>query len=283
MAKVGFFKDENSFYSWLTDSSSGTSKGKRAGIVQPKKNERARPGGAIKEADLQQRFMNADVSNKHLCRWLNDRLLSELAPPMSKEEIAGLFAPPPWGERTLTPFERITGAGDDSLQDMAAWEPFRNVDMDKELQMLMSTLKPHSKGAKNQTSERIAAIQSWQLVERRSREALRRNFDSPLVAALEDKILTYVNSSENNEVLILEAENPFHRLLLHGICEYYGLVSSTVSKWEDKAGVRSLVTRTHIRKKKQPESSDLSEPVPMKLVCFLSILKNVVPKTEAAA
>ncbi|GLJ09469.1 hypothetical protein SUGI_0110180 [Cryptomeria japonica] len=224
------------------------------------------------------------VSNKHLCRWLNDRLLSELAPPMSKEEIAGLFAPPPWGEKkALTPFERITGAGDDCLHDMAAWEPFRNVDMDKETQMLMPSLKPRSKEFKVHVTESMASMQGWQRVERQSREALRRNFDSPLVEALEDKILTYVNSAENNEVLILEAGNPFHRLLLHGICEYYGLVSNTVSKWEDKAGERSLVTRTHINKKKQSESSDLNEPVRMKLVNFLSILKNGVLNSEAAA
>ncbi|KAH9306528.1 hypothetical protein KI387_010932, partial [Taxus chinensis] len=260
------------------------SKEQRAGIVNPKRNERARSRGDAKEADLQLRFVNAEVSNKHLCRWLNDRLLAELAPPMNKEEIAGLFAPPPWGERhALTPFERITGAGEDGLRDMAAWEPFRNVDMDKETHMLKSSLKPHSKEANSHVTQSMAAMKAWQMVDRHSREALRRNFHSPLFESLEGRILAYSNSAEDSEVLTLEVENPFHRLLLHGICEYYGLASNTVSKLEDTAGERSLVTRTHIKKKKQSESSDLVEPVQMKLVDFLSTLKNGVPNSEAAA
>lgn len=37
------------------------------------------------------------VSKRRYRRWLNDRLLRELAPPLEASEIASLFAPPPWG------------------------------------------------------------------------------------------------------------------------------------------------------------------------------------------
>ncbi|KAF5954894.1 hypothetical protein HYC85_007750 [Camellia sinensis] len=40
-----------------------------------------------------------DVSNRRSHRWLNDRLLMELVPRLNAEEIRGLFAPPPWGEK----------------------------------------------------------------------------------------------------------------------------------------------------------------------------------------
>ncbi|GMP47346.1 hypothetical protein CsSME_00015125 [Camellia sinensis var. sinensis] len=40
-----------------------------------------------------------DVSNRRLHRWLNDHLLMELVPRLNAEEIRGLFAPPPWGEK----------------------------------------------------------------------------------------------------------------------------------------------------------------------------------------
>jgi hypothetical protein len=54
-----------------------------------------------------------------------------------------------------------------------------------------------------------------------------------------------------------------------------------VSKWEDTAGGFSLVARTHIWKKKHPKSSDSVQPV--RLVDFLSAMKNGVPNSEAAA
>eukprot|EP01018_Ginkgo_biloba_P027065 Gb_03328 [translate_table: standard] len=186
-----------------------------------------------------------EISNRRYCRWVNDRLLRELAPPLDAEEIGSLFSPPPWGERNvLTPFERITGAGDDCLHDMAAWEPFRNnVDMDKESWvkmgvsqmhyvvhilphlsisgmyigfecvgihssyaygysqcgvlmgaigmtdnacMLKASIKPRSKKDESDVTGSVSAMKAWCRVERRAREALRRNFLSSLVEAFED-------------------------------------------------------------------------------------------------
>nr|ACN41227.1 unknown [Picea sitchensis] len=165
---------------------------------------------------------------------------------------------------------------------MAAWEPFRNnVDMDKEEHMLKSLVKERPKKDESNVTGSMAAMKAWHTVDRRARDALRRNSHLPLVEAFEERILVYVKSAEAGEVLTLEVQDPFHRLVLHGICEFYGLVSNTVSKWEDTAGGFSLVTRTHIRKKKHPKSSDSVQPV--RLVDFLSAMKNGVPNSEAAA
>lgn len=41
------------------------------------------------------------MSNRRSRRWLNDRLLMELVPPLNAKEIRGLFAPPPWGTEFL--------------------------------------------------------------------------------------------------------------------------------------------------------------------------------------
>lgn len=293
MAQPGvLFRDDKSFYEWLTDSNYGKSVEQRAAIVSKKKvSGRRRRGSSVRDAEEENPNTEAEqrlrqllqISNRRYCRWVNDRLLRELAPPLDAEEIGGLFSPPPWGERdVLTPLERITGAGNNCLSDMAAWEPFRNnVDMDKEEHMLKSLVKERPKKDESNVTGSMAAMKAWHTVDRRARDALRRNSHLPLVEAFEERILVYVKSAEAGEVLTLEVQDPFHRLVLHGICEFYGLVSNTVSKWEDTAGGFSLVTRTHIRKKKHPKSSDSVQPV--RLVDFLSAMKNGVPNSEAAA
>lgn len=293
MAQPGvLFRDDKSFYEWLTDSNYGKSVEQRAAIVSKKKvSGRRRRGSSVRDAEEENPNTEAEqrlrqllqISNRRYCRWVNDRLLRELAPPLDAEEIGGLFSPPPWGERdVLTPLERITGAGNNCLSDMAAWEPFRNnVDMDKEEHMLKSLVKERPKKDESNVTGSMAAMKAWHTVDRRARDALRRNSHLPLVEAFEERILVYVKSAEAGEVLTLEVQDPFHRLVLHGICEFYGLVSNTVSKWEDTAGGFSLVARTHIRKKKHPKSSDSVQPV--RLVDFLSAMKNGVPNSEAAA
>jgi len=293
MAQPGvLFRDDKSFYEWLTDSNYGKSVEQRAAIVSKKKvSGRRRRGSSVRDAEEENPNAEAEqrlrqllqISNRRYCRWVNDRLLRELAPPLDAEEIGGLFSPPPWGERdVLTPLERITGAGNNCLSDMAAWEPFRNnVDMDMEEHMLKSLVKERPKKDESNVTGSMAAMKAWHTVDRRARDALRRNSHLPLVEAFEERILVYVKSAEAGEVLTLEVQDPFHRLVLHGICEFYGLVSNTVSKWEDTAGGFSLVARTHIRKKKHPKSSDSVQPV--RLVDFLSAMKNGVPNSEAAA
>lgn len=293
MAQPGvLFRDDKSFYEWLTDSNYGKSVEQRAAIVSKKKvSGRRRRGSSVRDAEEENPNTEAEqrlrqllqISNRRYCRWVNDRLLRELAPPLDAEEIGGLFSPPPWGERdVLTPLERITGAGNNCLSDMAAWEPFRNnVDMDMEEHMLKSLVKERPKKDESNVTGSMAAMKAWHTVDRRARDALRRNSHLPLVEAFEERILVYVKSADAGEVLTLEVQDPFHRLVLHGICEFYGLVSNTVSKWEDTAGGFSLVTRTHIRKKKHPKSSDSVQPV--RLVDFLSAMKNGVPNSEAAA
>jgi len=293
MAQPGvLFRDDKSFYEWLTDSNYGKSVEQRAAIVSKKKvSGRRRRGSSVRDAEEENPNTEAEqrlrqllqISNRRYCRWVNDRLLRELAPPLDAEEIGGLFSPPPWGERdVLTPLERITGAGNNCLSDMAAWEPFRNnVDMDMEEHMLKSLVKERPKKDESNVTGSMAAMKAWHTVDRRARDALRRNSHLPLVEAFEERILVYVKSADAGEVLTLEVQDPFHRLVLHGICEFYGLVSNTVSKWEDTAGGFSLVARTHIRKKKHPKSSDSVQPV--RLVDFLSAMKNGVPNSEAAA
>lgn len=43
----------------------------------------------------------SQVSNRRARRWINDRILLELVPRLTGDEIRGLFAPPPFGNVLL--------------------------------------------------------------------------------------------------------------------------------------------------------------------------------------
>uniref|UniRef100_A0A7N0VFS3 R3H-associated N-terminal domain-containing protein n=1 Tax=Kalanchoe fedtschenkoi TaxID=63787 RepID=A0A7N0VFS3_KALFE len=77
--------------------------------------------------------LNGKVSNRRARRWLNDRILVELVPRLSEDEIRVLFAPPPWGDEVSLSVFCMTGGGE--------WDKFRGIDMDKEA----SFMKAHAK------------------------------------------------------------------------------------------------------------------------------------------
>ncbi|KAI3927809.1 hypothetical protein MKW98_023410 [Papaver atlanticum] len=162
------------------------------------------------------------VSNRRSRRWLNDRLLIELVPRLDAEEIRGLFAPPPWGDSVpLSPF-CMTNVGD--------WDMFRNIDMDKEDTMMKSLNGSSAKRKACVDADKIAALKAWHRIDCRTREALRRSFLSELIDSFEKCIRSFIGEGGEKEILVLDVQDPFHRLLLHGVCEFYGLDSFTVTK-----------------------------------------------------
>ncbi|KAK4407118.1 putative isomerase [Sesamum angolense] len=186
------------------------------------------------------------VSNRRSRRWINDRLLMELVPRLNAEEIRGLFAPPPWGDDVPpSPF---------CMTNVGEWDNFRNIDMDKE------------QSRDRLDADKVAALTAWHRVDGRTREALRRCYLSDLINGYEECIRAFVKDSGNGDVLVLHVQDPFHRLLLHGVCEFYNLVSTTVT--ESKGSESSKTTRI---KKKQSVSPD---PPNITLSNFLKMAKE---------
>ncbi|KAL0419921.1 UNVERIFIED_CONTAM: hypothetical protein Sradi_1405600 [Sesamum radiatum] len=184
------------------------------------------------------------VSNRRSRRWINDRLLMELVPRLNAEEIRGLFAPPPWGDDAPpSPF---------CMTNVGEWDNFRNIDMDKEASIMKSLESSSAKQRDRLDADKVAALTAWHRVDSRTREALRRCYLSDLINGYEECIRAFVKDSGNGDVLVLHVQDPFHRLLLHGVCEFYNLVSTTVT--ESKGSESSKTTRI---KKKQSVSPDL--------------------------
>ncbi|KAH7517195.1 hypothetical protein FEM48_Zijuj09G0036800 [Ziziphus jujuba var. spinosa] len=183
--------------------------------------------------------LTGKVSNRRSRRWLNDRLLMELVPRLNGEEIRGLFAPPPWGDDVPPSAFSMTNVGE--------WDKFRNIDMDREANII-DALKGSSVKRKGRVdSDKMEVLSAWRRIDSRTREALRRSFLSELIEGYEECIRTFITETGDMDVLVLRVQDPFHRLLLHGVCEFYDLVSVTVTQSE---GIESLKV-TRIKRKKR--------------------------------
>ncbi|XP_072997494.1 uncharacterized protein [Typha latifolia] len=200
------------------------------------------------------------VSNRRSRRWLNDRLLIELVPRLNVEEIRGLFAPPPWGENTPLSAFCMTNAGD--------WDAIRNIDMDVEATIIQNMKNSSSKRKDHADKDKLVALNAWHRVDCRTREALRRSFLSDLVEGYEERVRVFIRDTEEGSVLVLHVQDPFHRLLLHGVCEFYNLISATDTTSRD-----GKIWKT-TRIKKRAGSREI--PPNITLVHFLKMAKDGV-------
>ncbi|KNA25196.1 hypothetical protein SOVF_008640 [Spinacia oleracea] len=180
----------------------------------------------------------SNVGNRRSRRLLNDRLLMELVPRLNAEEIRGLFAPPPWGEEVPLSSFCMANVGD--------WDKVRNTDMDKEASILESIRQSSQKRKTHVDADKTAVMNAWHKIDCRTREAFRRSFLPELIEGYENRIRAFIGNGNDSEVLLLQVQDPFHRLLLHGVCEFYDLISVTETQ---SRGSKSVKT-TKIQKKK---------------------------------
>lgn len=260
---------DNSFHDWLFASAYVRGADQSARVVSKKKHRPKRSSGV---SDTKNEMLEAErrirltlkVSNRHYRRCMNDRLLRELASPLDATEIGSHFAPPPWGERSvLSPFERVSAFREGSTLDLEAWEPFRNdVDMDVEAKALQRRVRHQGKNLGIEALRHNAAIVSWQGVSHRSRDVLRRKSSWHLVNLFEEKILDYLREMETGApgFLVLDADDAYHRMLIHGICEFHHLSSKTISRMEDGEGTAVMI-KGNAKRKKHDEQQGVSVSV----------------------
>ncbi|XP_006662730.1 uncharacterized protein LOC102717655 [Oryza brachyantha] len=201
--------------------------------------------------------MATRVSNRRSRRWLNDRLLIELVPRLHVEEIKGLFAPPPWGEELPVSAFCRTSVGE--------WDAFRSIDMDVEAR-LMQQMKQSSTKQKNHVDrDELIALNAWHRIDRQTREAIKRHFLPDLLEIYEGRIRAFIEDTSGKDVLVLDVQDPFQRLLLHGVCEFYNVSSTTTTTMREG----KLWKTTTIKKR-----SSTGAPSRITLVSFLRMKKN---------
>ncbi|XP_071927664.1 uncharacterized protein [Coffea arabica] len=126
-----------------------------------------------------------------------------------------------------------------------------------------SGMKQKSRG----DADKVDVLTAWHRVDCRTREAFRRSFLPELISGYEECIRDFVKETGDGGVLELNVQDPFRRLLLHGVCEFYNLVSVTVTQ---SKGTETL-KMTRIRKKK---AGDFELPNMVTLCNFLRMAKE---------
>ncbi|GMN48765.1 hypothetical protein TIFTF001_017916 [Ficus carica] len=194
-------------------------------LLDPRKGENAKSREMSIEKKIE--FLESlagKVSNRRSRRWLNDRLLMELVPRLNAEEIRGLFAPPPWGDDVPPSAFSMTNVGE--------WDKFRNIDMDREANIMDALKSSPSKRKGRVDSDKMAVLNAWRRVDCRTREALRRSSLLELIEGYEECIRAYITDSREEEALVLQ---------------FYNLGSVTVKQ----SGVSKSSKTTRITRKKR--------------------------------
>jgi hypothetical protein len=244
MANADLLRKEEGFYSSLFDPAKGDGVKSRSQLIE-KKIE------ALED-------LATKVSNRRSRKWLNDRLLIELVPRLHVDEIKGLFAPPPWGEEQ--PESAFCRAS------VGEWDAFRSIDMDAEAR-LMQHMKQSSEKQKmtHVDQDEVVALNAWHRVHRQTREAIKRNFLPELLDIYEERVRAFIEDTASKDALVLNVQDPFQRLLLHGVCEFYNVNSTTMSSVRDGRPWKT----TMIKKR-----AGTGVPSKITLVSFVRMKKN---------
>ncbi|KAL8143137.1 hypothetical protein V2J09_016169 [Rumex salicifolius] len=240
-----------------------------ASILDSDKGEAAKSVGSLieKKIDFLEN-MTTRVSNRRTRRWLNDRILMELVPRLNAEEIRGLFSPPPFGNDVrVSPF---------IMTQVGEWDKLNNIDMDKEASVEDELNIRSSKRKANVSGDKKEVLNAWHRIDSRTREALRRSFLSDLIEGYEKSIRTFIEEGADAEVLMIHVQDPFHRLLLHGVCEFYNLTSTTETRSEGSETVKT----TRIKKRKKSGSTEVPK---ITLIHFLRMSKEGLDIVTSAA
>ncbi|KAF8664690.1 hypothetical protein HU200_054405 [Digitaria exilis] len=251
LASADLLRREEEFYSSLFDSAKGDGVRSRSQLIERKIEvlEDMATKGAFRLMIYSFIILLrccTQVSNRRSRRWLNDRLLIELVPRLHVEEIKGLFAPPPWGEELpLSAFCR-TSAGE--------WDAFRSIDMDAESRLMQHMKRSSEKHRTQVDQDELVALNAWHRIDRQTREAMKRNFLPDLLeiyevpricsgvsclhctvrfSCLQERVRAFIDDASDKDVLVLNVQDPFQRLLLHGVCEFYNVTSTTSSSVRD--------------------------------------------------
>eukprot|EP00238_Polyblepharides_amylifera_P014160 CAMPEP_0196582134 /NCGR_PEP_ID=MMETSP1081-20130531/37616_1 /TAXON_ID=36882 /ORGANISM="Pyramimonas amylifera, Strain CCMP720" /LENGTH=237 /DNA_ID=CAMNT_0041902617 /DNA_START=202 /DNA_END=912 /DNA_ORIENTATION=- len=186
------------------------------------------------------------VGSRRRNRWFNERLLRDLAGPMDAEDMKSQYAPPPFG--FVAPPSSLILASHSRHRDAIL-----TMDMDDEMDLLEAweAQKAPSRlevpcGA---NSNYKIALQAWSRVAPKARTALRRCSSVAGLQHLETPLLNLLRNQTSNP-LCLALPDSFQRMLIHGLCDFHGLVCHSVTQLNGErvtyVKIRSNIAETDI-------------------------------------
>jgi len=126
---------------------------------------------------------------------------------------------------------------------LQVWEPFIDVTEERQEELLVSLSVDISNYLQNMTEESASA--SFKIIDRKIRKLLKRHLRSEFLMALDDEILGYIRLDDYN-TLVYSFSDPYHRMICHGICQFYSLQSRSKNSKGDRVVVVSKTQHTSI-------------------------------------
>lgn len=192
----------------------------------PRAATAAAPGLAYSEAEQAELYALSRVGQRKQRRWLNDKLLREMAGTLSAADMASLFKPVPFGEQRASLWEQAARPEHRILFDM-----FRSLDMDKQTRVLQkweAHVRELQAGPAAIPDPAIDALAAWAGVSFKARQAMKR---APTTCeAIEAQLLAFLqqqDGGQGSELVVEGLEDGFHRLIAHGLAEYHSLQSTS--------------------------------------------------------
>lgn len=190
------------------------------------------PARELTEAEIAELAALERVGQRRQRRWLNDKLLRDMAPALTAKDMESLFKPAPFGDTGHVSAFTLAAAPEHAM----LWDLFRSVDSDKQTRVLQKwethvqelrasvSGKPDLGAQGNAAlSAATAALHGWANISPRGRKALRRA-PRGCVEELEGPLLHFMASHDQTE-MVLELEDSFLRLLMHALAEFHSMTS----------------------------------------------------------
>ena len=92
-----------------------------------------RPSRTLTDAEHAELIALEKVGQRRQRRWLNDKLLRDMAPPLTAKDMESLFKPAPFGDTGYVSAFTLAAAPEHA----ALWDLFRSVDSDKQNRVLL--------------------------------------------------------------------------------------------------------------------------------------------------
>lgn len=238
------------------------------------------------ELDLQEIRAIERAGHRRRQRWLNDKILRDMAGPLTARTMEAQFNPVPFG--SYPPPSAFELAMQEPL-----WEHFRNIDLDKEAKVLQrweqhnleeqqQQQQQHcyvNSGPLTQHQQQAAAaadaLGKWRSVSRSARAALKKaNVHS--VLELEMQLINFLTQEPPDDELSLDLPDGFARLIVHGLAQFHGLVSTTQL-------VRGIRCISISRKQPPQQQQEHAAHCPAVSAEIVTLQQAVVNSTEATS
>eukprot|EP00761_Pharyngomonas_kirbyi_P003113 gb/GECH01003117.1/.p1 GENE.gb/GECH01003117.1/~~gb/GECH01003117.1/.p1 ORF type:complete len:306 (+),score=83.06 gb/GECH01003117.1/:1-918(+) len=163
-----------------------------------------------------------NMGRRKLRRWVNDHFLDsphavrlDPSDPKDQEEINSLFS---------VDYNSVFSSVVTDKHARQQWEEFVNFSEEYQNKLLHKIFDHKHHPEDNWDLKSEPASRKFGRIDKRTRISLKRQSDNPFVYNMEKQLIQFIEKSEEDNQLIVNIPSSFHRLITHGMCQYYCLM-----------------------------------------------------------